>query len=130
VTLGEVLGKVCEFPWDQAIYLPADEVWELSTRCTVADPDDCEDGRHQMGGTFDWGKVTNLGCQALVRGGRIMRAFGRRSGSPRASNRALVRSADAFQDLGRAPGIGQWASRTHLDPGVRSVRQGRARSEG
>jgi hypothetical protein len=60
----------------------------------------------------------------------MTRAFGRRSGFPRASNRVLVRSADAFQDLDRAPGLGQWASRTHLDPGVRSVRQGRARSEG
>ena len=41
-TLGEILASAPAHPSGYALYLPDDEVWELSTRCALISPDDIE----------------------------------------------------------------------------------------
>lgn len=43
IELENLLKKVNEFNWSDSLYLPEDDVWSLTTKGLVLDPDDVED---------------------------------------------------------------------------------------
>jgi hypothetical protein len=43
IKLSTVLDDPMSFPWQHALFLPRDRLWELETRCAVIDWDEYED---------------------------------------------------------------------------------------
>ncbi len=43
IELESILKKVNEFNWSDTLYLPEEDVWDLTTKGLILDPDDVED---------------------------------------------------------------------------------------
>lgn len=43
ITLKKILNNIEQFEWSDALFLPADETWDLDTKGAIIDPDDVED---------------------------------------------------------------------------------------
>ncbi len=43
-TLSRILQSPEIYPWDEAVYLPKDNEWALTSSCAVWNPDDCDEG--------------------------------------------------------------------------------------
>lgn len=39
----DVLRNIESFEWSKALFLPADEIWGIDTKCMILDPNDVED---------------------------------------------------------------------------------------
>jgi hypothetical protein len=62
-TIGAVIKASHHLPWSHALYLPRGEVWLLSTKCAVLDPDDCEDEEEEPALARENGLSYALGIQ-------------------------------------------------------------------
>ncbi|MCE3200955.1 hypothetical protein JI735_24330 [Paenibacillus sonchi] len=48
ITLRKILNNIEQFEWSDALFLPADETWDLDTKGAIIDPDDVEDDSDEV----------------------------------------------------------------------------------
>ncbi|CQR56687.1 hypothetical protein JI735_29205 [Paenibacillus sonchi] len=48
ITLKKILNNIEQFEWSDALFLPADETWDLDTKGAIIDPDDVEDDSDEV----------------------------------------------------------------------------------
>jgi hypothetical protein len=48
IELDSILKKVNDFNWSDTLYLPEEDVWDLTTKGLILDPDDVEDDRDDV----------------------------------------------------------------------------------